>query len=48
MAESGDSVLSLCFPQSGVLSKKETGTRKISESKISQGSRSSSLRVVVD
>lgn len=46
VAESGDLALCLCFSQSGVLSKKETGTREISESKISKGSRSSSLCVV--
>lgn len=44
--ESGHLALWLRFPQSGVLSRKETGSRKISESKISRGSRSSSVCVV--
>lgn len=46
VAESGDLALWLCFSQSGVLSRKETGSRKISESKIPKGSRSSSPYVV--
>lgn len=46
VAEPCHLVLWLCFPQCGVLSRKETGSRKISEGKISKGSRSSSLYVV--
>lgn len=33
VAESGDSAFWLCFLQSGVLVRKKTGSRKISESK---------------